>query len=269
MKKYLFRAILLLLLTCLGTATVHAQGRLIRKIQEKAEDKVIEEIFKDEDKDSETETSPDTQIDPDGREYESSREMGPNRRGGGLTQTPPDVYKNITEAETSFNAAKYAEAKSAVRQALWGVELEIGQNILKSLPESVEGMKYAAGQDRVTSSGIGFVGLVIQRVYEGKSDMELRTSIGNDAALLGLAGMYMAGGMYMHSTDDADQKSIRFQGHNATIRYDDYDGYTLGVPFGQSSMLVLNGKNFDSENDFMAAANNFDVEKIKKELGEQ
>ncbi len=269
MKKYLFRAVLLLLLTCLGVATVHAQGRLIRRIQERAEDKVIEEIFKDKDKDSETETNPDTRIDPDGREYESSRERGTHRRGGGLTQTPPDVNKNIGDAQTAFSGQKYSEAKASVRQALWGVELEIGQNILKSLPESVEDLKYVAEQDRVTSSGIGFVGLVIERVYQGKDDMELRTSIGNDAALLGLAGMYMAGGMYMHSTDDADQKSIRFQGHNATIRYDDYDGYTLGVPFGQSSVLVLNGINFDSENDFMAAANNFDVEKIKKELGEQ
>jgi hypothetical protein len=266
-KKYLFRAVLLLLLTCLGVATAHAQGRLIRKIQQKAEDKVIEEIFKD--KDAETETSPDGRIDQDGREYESSGESGTNRRGGGLTQTPPDVNKNIAEAQTSFDGQKYAEAKASVRQALWGVELEIGQNILKSLPESVEGMKYADEQDRVTSSGIGFVGLVIERVYRDKDDMELRTSIGNDSALLGMSGMYMAGGMYIQNTDDPDQKSIRFQGHNATIRYDDYDGYTLGVPFGQSSVLVLNGINFDSENDFMAAANNFDVDKIKKELGEQ
>jgi len=265
MRKYLFRAILLLVLTCLGAATVHAQGRLIRRIQERAEDKVIEEIFGDKDKDARTETG----TDPRGRDSEESRDRAAHRRGGGLTQTPPDVNKNITEAETAFNAAKYAEAKSAVRQAIWGVELEIGQNILKSLPESVEGLRFAPEQDRVTSSGIGFVGLMIERVYQGKDDMELQTSIGNDAAIFGLAGMYWAGGMYMQSSEDSNQKSIRFQGHNASIRYDDYEGYTLGVPFGQSSVLVLNGINFESEDQFMAAANNFNIDTIKKELGEQ
>ena len=251
---------MLFLLLCFGLASVSAQGRLIRKMQEKAEDKIIEDIFGKPDQGreaepvrSETETSSPTQ----------------HRKGGGLSQAAPDVNQNIADAGSAFEKNNYSEAKAAVRQALWGVELEIGRNILKSLPESVEGLKTVPDEDRVTSSGAGFLGLIIERVYQGKKDMELRVSIGNDAALLGMAGMYLRSGMYMATTDDPNTKQIRFKGHSATISYDDSSGYTLGVPFGQSSVFVVTGVNFDSENQFMTAANNFDIETIKKELGEQ
>lgn len=259
MKKLLTRATILLLLTCLGLASAHAQGRLIRKLQDKAEDKIIEDLFKDSERDKGTETI--------STERDASAPTR-HRRGGGLSQEAPDVNQSIADAEAAFSKNSYSEAKSAVRQALWGVELEIGKNILKSLPETVEDLNKVPEEDRVTSTGIGFVGLVIERVYQGEEDMELRTSIGNDAALLGLAGMYMAGGMYQTS-DETNQKQIRFKEHKAFIEYDDYSGYTLSVPFGQSSIFVLKGANFLTENQFMAAANNFDLEKIKKELGEQ
>jgi hypothetical protein len=259
MKKLLTRATILLLLTSLGVASAHAQGRLIRKLQDKAEDKIIEDIFKDSEKDKGTKT-----ISTDDDASSPTR----NRKGGGLSQEAPDVNQHIADAEIAFNKKSYSEAKAEVRQALWGVELEIGKKILLSLPESVEGLQKVDSEDRVTSTGVGFVGLVIERVYQGKEDMELRTSIGNDAALLGLAGVYMVGGMYQ-TTDETNQKQIRFQEYKAFIEYDDYEGYSLSVPFGQSSIFVLRGANFETENQFMAAANNFDLKKIKKELGEQ
>jgi len=263
MKKFVFKTVFLLLLGFLAAATVQAQGSLIRKIQNKAEDKIVDKIFKDSDESKQT----DIKGVEGGSDTESSSPTR-NRKGGGLSQPVPDVNQNITEAEVAYNNKSYSASKAAVRQALWGVELEIGRNLLKSMPEMVEGLKAVPEEDRVSSTGIGFVGLVIERVYRGKDDMELRTSIGNDAALLSLAGMYMVGGVYQ-STDATNQKQIRFEDHNAIIAFDDYEGYTLSVPFGQSSIFVLKGANFDTESHFMAAANNFDINKIKKELGEQ
>lgn len=240
-------------------ANLHAQGRLIRKLQNKAEDKIIEDIFKDSEKEKSSETiSSESEASPPTR----------NRKGEGLSQAAPDVNQHIAAAEVAFNKKSYSEAKAEVRQALWGVELEIGKKTLQSLPESVEGLGKVEEEDRVTSTGIGFVGMVIERVYRGKEDMELRTSIGNDAALLSMAGIYMAEGMYQ-TTDETNQKQLRFKEHKAFIEYDDYEGYTLSVPFGQSSIFILKGANFETESQFMTAANNFDLEKIKKELGEQ
>ncbi len=261
MKRVLL--LVMLFLFAAGTSMVYSQGRFIRKIQEKAEDKAIEEIFKE--KNPKQNEEPQVNQEPANDESNTARQ----RKSGGLTQAAPDVVQNIGDAETAYRDQKYTESKAAVRQALWGVELEIGQKILKSLPEDIEGLKSAKEEDRVTSSGIGFVGLIIERVYRGKDEMELRSMVGNDAALLGLAGAYMAGGMYVNTTDETNQKTTRFKDHRAMIQYDDYEGYTLSVPFGQSSVFVVKGVNFDSESHFMTAAENFDIEIIKKELGEQ
>ncbi|MBE0662954.1 MAG: hypothetical protein IH597_10870 [Bacteroidales bacterium] len=258
MKKYLIRTLLFALISFIGVQTLHAQGSLIRKAKGRVEDKIIDKIFNDTDESKETETEV---AEPE------SAETTRNRKGSGLSQDVPDVNQYIADADEAYANKSYSEAKAAARQAIWGVEIEIGNNILKSLPDNVEGLKAVPEEDRVTSTGVGFVGLVIERVYQGKDDMELRVNIGNDAALLGMAGMYMVSGMYQ-STDETNQKQIRFKDHNATISYDDYDGYSLGVPFGQSSIFVVKGANFETEAQFMAAANHFDIDRIKKDLGE-
>jgi hypothetical protein len=261
MNRFIFKTILMALFLGFGfTSLVNAQGSLMRRLQQKTEEKIIEEIFKEpENEKSPDRTTPGTERSPQTR----------NQRGGGLDQEVPDVSKSITDADLAFNAGKYVEAKSSVRNALWGIELEIGQNVLNSLPQSVGQLQSDKNDDRVTSTGIGFVGLVIERTYRGKDDMVLSASVGSDSAILGLAGLYMTEGLYMQSSDQTDQKQIRFQDHRATIQYTDYDGYTLSIPFGQSSLFLVKGVNYDSESQFLTAANSFDISKIKKELGEQ
>lgn len=246
------------LLLMFGMSSVHAQGRLLRRIQEEAEKKAVEEIFKG----RESETTP-------AGESEEARRAAANRRGTGLAGTTTDVNQSIASAEASLSASDYKAAKNALREALWGVELEIGQNVLKSLPETVASLKAELGSDKVTSSGIGFVGLLIERFYQGRDEMELALSIGNDAALLGVANIYMAGGYYQQSTDQTNQKQIRFQNHQGVIQFEEHSGFTLSVPFGQSSIFVLKGVNFETENDFMAAANQFKLDDIKQKLGVQ
>jgi hypothetical protein len=260
MKAIITRPLMLLFLISMVSSTIAvAQGRLIRKLQEKTEEKIIEGIFGEPEKEKAPATTAADERSPQAR----------NVRGGGLSQEVPDVVRSISDADLAVNAGKYIDARSSVRNALWGVELEIGQNVLKSLPQSVGSLQYDSNDDQVSSAGIGFVGLIIERVYRGSNDMELKASVGNDSAVLGLAGLYLTDGLYVQSTDETNLKQIRFQDHRASIQYTDYEGYTITVPFGQSSMFVLKGVNYDSENDFMAAANAFDISKIKKELGEQ
>lgn len=258
MKRFILFGFLAAILLQAGVSDLHGQGRLLRKLQEEAEKKAIEEIFGKE-KEEENRRA---------EEAEGSSSAR-NRRGSGISQQVPDVNLHITEARESYSASRYSAAKSALRQALWGVELEMGQQLLASLPETVSGLGVQQDEDRVSSTGIGFVGLVIERVYAGSGDMELRLSVGNDSGLFGLARIAAAGGMYTNSTDQANQKQIRFQEHNAYIQYDDYDGYMLSVPFGQSSIFLLQGVNFDTEDAFMAAASQFNLQTIKQKLGDQ
>lgn len=64
-------------------------------------------------------------------------------------------------------------------------------------------------------------------------------------------------------------KQTKVKGNKAVISYDDSKGYSLLVPLGQSSLIVWECVNFADETSVMNAANAFDIDGIKKMLGEQ
>ncbi len=253
--KFSFISLVLILLLP-APRPAHAQG-VLRKLKEKAEKEVIEGVFgKEEEPASGSEATP--------RE-ESSSTAPSNVRGGGLTTTPPDVMENIASAETALSGKHYSDARFSLRQAVQGIEMEMGQNVLDNLPESVKGMNKVPEEDRVSSVSMGFTGLTMRRVYRG-GDQQLELTIGNDAVLLASINMYLSMGAY---ETEENQKRVTFQGNRGVLEYDDYSGYTLSVPFGQSSIFVLNAINFSNEQEIMSAAEEFSIEKIMKELGEK
>jgi hypothetical protein len=266
MKKHGILLFLTLMIFSLASEQSFSQG-LLKKLKTKSEDKVVEKIFG---KENPNQNNPDNQSNQNsntGLGGSSSSSGTNNTRGGGLSNTAPDVEANIKDAGTSFESKKYSNSRFSVRQAILGIELEIGKQILKGLPESISGLDKIDEEDNVTSSGIGFVGLFIERTYR-KSDQELRITIGNDAGLLTAANMYLAAGSYA-STQDQNHKQVKFKDYRALLEYDESTGYKLSVPFGQSSILIAEGVNFASEQEIMDAADKIDIEKIKKELGEQ
>jgi hypothetical protein len=193
-----------------------------------------------------------------------------NKGGGGLISTPPDVNQNLTEAESFYKSGSYGEARYAVQQAMLGVEMEIGQKVLKSLPESVSGLKKDETADQVTSTGWGWAGLTILREYKNDNDKMLKTTIANNAAWMSAVNMYLANGGYAQSTNGQQNwKQTKVKGNRAIIEYNESSGYKLSVPLGQSSLIVWEGINFANEADMMSAANNFDLDGMKKMLGEQ
>ena len=191
-----------------------------------------------------------------------------NTSGGGLISTPPDVKENLASAETSFAGGKYSEARYAVQQAMLGVELEIGQAILKSLPQTIGDLNYEAAADQVTSTGWGWTGLTIFRKYT-KGDKQLKFTIANNAVWMQAINLYFSGGYAQQSGGEQKWKQTKIKGLRAVIEYDENTGYKLSAPLGQTSLLVYEGVNYANEQEFMKAAEQIDIDKIKKQLGEK
>jgi hypothetical protein len=157
-----------------------------------------------------------------------------------------------------------------VQQAMLGVEMEIGNKVLKSLPESISGLNKDASADKVTSTGYGWVGLTIERAYNDNKDKEFRVTVANNAMWMSALNMYMSGGGYSQTTGgEQNWKQTKLKGNRAIIEYNEGSGYKLSVPLGQSSLIVYEGVNFASEPDMMKAAETVDIDGIKKMLGEQ
>jgi hypothetical protein len=193
-----------------------------------------------------------------------------NKGGGGLISTPPDVNQNLADADVAYKKNSYGEARYSVQQAMLGVELEIGNKILKSLPETVSGLPKEAESDQVTSTGWGWAGLTIHREYSDKNDKQLSATIANNSVWMAGVNAYLASGGYAQQTNGQQNwKQTKLKGYRAIIEYDEGSGYKLSVPLGQSSLIVFEGINFASEPDMMKAAETFDIDAIKKELGEQ
>jgi len=260
--KYIFYVLFFLLSSMLTQSPLHSQN-LLKKLKDKAEDKVVNKVFGEDNSGTATGASSGTAT-SSGTETRQSRMQ--NTSGGGLVSTPPDVRKNLTAARSAFTSGNFGDARYAARQALLGVEMELGKRVLASLPQKVDGLETDPSQDRVTSTGIGFVGLTMERTYRS-DEKELRILVNNDALLLSSVNIYLNAGYV--SSDEPEKKVVQFQNYKALLSYDDASGYTLNVPFGQSSMFSVQGINYSNENTFMAAAGQFDIEKIKKGLGEK
>jgi hypothetical protein len=200
----------------------------------------------------------------------SSRSGKPsNKVGEGLKNTtPPDVNQQITEAETANAAGNFSEARYSIQQALLGVELQMGKEILKSLPATVADLPEDTTEDRVTSTQWGWANLTIQRVYR-KADKQLAVLVGNNSVYSGFMNILFAGNMTESNGQTQNFKQIKVKGNKAVIKYEKNEGYTVLVQLGQSGMITFEGINFATEQDMLTAVNTFDIDGIKKMLGEK
>jgi len=193
-----------------------------------------------------------------------------NKTGEGLKNTaPPDVNQQITDAETASAAGNFSEARYSIQQALLGIELQMGKEVLKSLPATVADLPRDTTEDRVTSTQWGWANLTIQRIYR-KDDKQLTVLVGNNSVYSGFMNILFAGNMAAESNGETQNfKQIKVKGNKAVIKFDKNEGYTVLVQIGQSGMITFQGINFATEQDIMSAVNTFDIEGIKKMLGEK
>jgi hypothetical protein len=270
-----FKLLLCSLIALLCVSTGQAQG-LLRKLKDKAESAVDKATDKAIDKKTDEaiygkDGNPNNNgggSSGSGGSSTGGRNNPSNKGGGGLISTPPDVAENLNTADAAFKKASYGETRYAIQQAMLGVELQIGQNILKGLPETVAGLKKVAEEDQVTSTGWGWAGLTIQREWQ-EGDKQLRFAISNNAAWMQAINLYFNQVGYAQQTGgEQNWKQTKLKGYRAVIEYSDGSGYKLSVPLGQTSLLVFEGVNFATEQEMMNAANQIDIENIKKSLGE-
>jgi hypothetical protein len=245
-----------------------SSGQFLKKLKEKANSAVNKAI----DNKTGTSSGESTANSTADSQSETSGSNKPvNKGGAGLKNTaPPDVNAAMDDATKSFSANSYSDARYSVQQALMGIEIQLGHELLKSLPDNVDGLQKDTSQDKVVSTQWGWNNMTIQRVYSDKKDKQCTVTIGNNMLYSGLVNAYF-GNAYAVESNGKDQnvKQVKVQGNKAIISYDESKGYSLIVPVGQSSMVVWECINFATEDEVMNAANAFNIDNIKKSLGEK
>lgn len=193
----------------------------------------------------------------------SPEEPANNPTAKGKKLTPPSVTNHLDGAKSSLQNEQYTNARFDVKEAMRGVELEIGYAILEAMPKKVDELVFDENNDGVTSTGTGFAGLVISRVYENNDEKQMTASIGNNSALGASYNMLISSG---YSANDGNHKNVTVQGNRGTLTFDDYSTYTLGVPFGQNSIFVLECSGCNDEEEVLSASNSFDINRFDELL---
>lgn len=249
---------LLLSLFCV-MASLPSNGQIIKKLKDKVAQAAAKKVGID---------STTTQADPGTTASQSGKPV--NKGGAGLQNTPPpDVLQQITDAEQAHQSSKFSDARFSIQQALIGIEIQLGREILKSLPATVNNLPKDTMQDRVTSTQWGWSNMTIQRVYTDAKDKQVTLTIGNNSFYSGFVNMYFNNTYVEANANEQNVKQVKVKGHRSVIQYDDSKGYTLITPIGQSSMIVWECINYADETEVMNTANAFDIEGIMKMLGEQ
>lgn len=191
-----------------------------------------------------------------------------NTTGEGLKNSSvPDVLQQIQEADAAYNKQQFGEARFSVQQALLGVELQIGKSLLQSLPNEINGLPKDSTEDRVMSTRYGWANLTIQRIYQ-KENKQLNMLIGNNSMYSGMLDMYFGFAATQSNGETQNTKQIRIKGNKAIIQFEEREGYTVLMQLGQSGMITWKAINFQTEKEVMDAINLFDIDHIKKTMGE-
>ncbi|MBL0134503.1 MAG: hypothetical protein IPP79_11115 [Chitinophagaceae bacterium] len=270
MKYSNWKISLLLAMFCFGIS-LSSQAQLLKKLKEKASQAAEKVLDKKVDEAVGVNNGNNSNNGTGGNGSNSGNGKMSNKGGGGLkNSTPPDVMAQIADAEKAHTANNLNDARYSIQQALMGVEIQLGREILASLPAKANGMDKDTAKNIVMSNQWGWNNMTIQTVYNQAPDKQMTISIGNNTMYAGMVTVFFANSGYTQANDkDQNMKQTRLKGYKAIIQYEDSKGYTLIVQLGQSSLIVWECVNFASEDDVMKTAELFDIDGIKKMMGEQ
>lgn len=236
------------------TPQIPAQAQFLKKLKKKAEDALLGNDKKEEEKKTKTSTP---------------SSSGQSTQVQGKKLTPPDVNTHLNNASAAMkttNPNRYSTTRFELKQAIMGIELEIGHDILNSMPKTVNGLNYVEANDEVVSTGIGFVGFGVSRYY-GDNDKNMKAGIVNNAAMLSSYNMLLSSSA--GTSNQGDHKVVMVQGNRSVLEFNGQSTYKLVVPFGQSSFFYGEFYNYADENEVMSSVSNFDIATYQKLLDEK
>jgi hypothetical protein len=172
-----------------------------------------------------------------------------------------DFSKDLADAKSSYSAGKLADAHFSLEQAIQEIDMVVGKEVLKLLPENMNGVNAASNNDQVTAN-VGFVGATVHRAYgDSGSQVEIISNSPLIATLNTFLNMPLVGGMMRNSTT----KVIKVQGYKSRLEKqgDNQNGkpnYQLKIPF-KSALVSITANGMD-ENSAISFANSIPLDKI-------
>ncbi|HMO34172.1 MAG TPA: hypothetical protein PKE63_06445 [Lacibacter sp.] len=154
----------------------------------------------------------------------------------------------INNARSAYTAGKLEEAHFALMQAMQEVDLIVGKEVLKLLPQQMGDLAVNVKDDNVTTNA-GFLGTTIHRTWgtTRKADLSI---IGN-SPMIATINMFLNTPMLGGMVSDGNTKLIRIKGYKGQLqRETSSDGkihYNINIPLGNALFTFKVEETSDTE----------------------
>ena len=175
-----------------------------------------------------------------------------------------DFKTQITTAKKSYTAGKLEDTHFALQQALQELDMIIGKEVLKIMPQKIDSLNANPKDDHVAAN-VGFIGATIHRSYGMQRNAEVE--IINNSPMVNTLIAFLNSGMLGGMVRDENTKVVKVQGYKSRLEKqgDNANGkpnYHLQIPFSNALMTVT--ANGMTEEQVLALANSFPLQDIAK-----
>ncbi|HEX8675671.1 MAG TPA: hypothetical protein VF700_00535 [Segetibacter sp.] len=176
-----------------------------------------------------------------------------------------DFKKEVAAAKTSYKSGKLEDAHFALQQTLQALDITIGKEVLKLLPEKMDALPVNIKDDKVAGN-VSFVGATIHRSY-GTSEKKAEVEIVNNSPMLGTLNAFLTSPLLAGLGNDGKSKVLKIQGFKSRLTKEDDSeqgkpSYKLEMPM--SNALITMEVNNTTESEILAMANTIPFDKIAK-----
>jgi len=175
-----------------------------------------------------------------------------------------EFSSSISEARSSYKSGNLDDARFALEQAMHTLDQEIGKEILKVLPTSMQGAEYKSDEDNVVGTNLGFAGLFVDRNYYADERSATIQIIGDSPLMAGINAILALPNFV--TSGDSDQKRIKVDGYKALLtkntRDDGVESFSLQIP-ANTTLITLECLGY-SEEQVTTMANQIPVTQVVK-----
>lgn len=174
-----------------------------------------------------------------------------------------DFKTQMATAKKSYATGKLEEAHFALQQALQELDLIVGKEVLKLMPQKLDTLLTNAKDDRV-GANVGFIGATIHRSYGNQNKVDIE--IINNSPLVNTLTSLLNSGMFGGMMRDEKTKVVKVQGYKARLEKQGEENgqsnYELQIPFS-GALMTVRAKGME-ESQVLSAVNSFPLADIAK-----
>jgi hypothetical protein len=181
-----------------------------------------------------------------------------------LAQFAQEPGKQLSDARSAYSSGNLHDTRFALQQALHEINLAIGNDILKTLPNRMGDMNVIEADDNVTATNVGFAGIIVTRNYEAGENLSSSLQIISDSPLL--AGINAILALPLITGGDPNQKRIRVGSYRALLQKSgdaDDISWDVQIPVG-STLISFNCNGVADEKSVTDMVNTIPVDQIAR-----